>query len=584
MAMFSYRNASTILKEQSLARLSDEIKRESNLLQRSFSTMSEDVLFLSNVHAVTRLIKFSNQARGENPSATSNPYWRQQVQGLFATILRQRRNYVQIRVIGLKDGGREIVRVERNKDDIIKLVKQINLQLKGARDYYKNTIGLKRGQVYFSQINLNREQGQIESSLKPMLRFATPVFTPAGEMGGIVIINVDFRQLTASLTKSPENIRYFLTNDSGHYLVHSNVEKTFSFEFGKKNRVQDDYPGVDFLTCNNCQDYRAYDVAEKNVGIVFHTMHFDPLQKDRFLILGATASHTILNKKSSELAQTLTLPFLVIIFLLIFLKGLNTYLLSHSRKHLQEQNAILEKLVAKRTRELQSKQKQVLTIIENEQRRIGHDLHDNLGQNLTGISFMVKTLEEKLAKNKDIKKEDVMNIGHHIKESIAQTRKLASGLYPVKLEQDDFILALRELAYNVETMFDVRCHIVRDKSVIIRDKSVATHIYRIIQEAMSNAIRHGAAKNVEISVINKDEDIIFIVSDDGSGMRELTMNPDGMGITIMKYRANAINGVIEFSNNPENGATIKLTVSSKTLLQTPIPQNTKGHIDDKSAA
>jgi len=190
-------------------------------------------------------------------------------------------------------------------------------------------------------------------------------------------------------------------------------------------------------------------------------------------------------------------------------------------------------------------EKEVLEISDREQRRIGHDLHDDLCQHLAGIGLMSEVLEQKLTGKADAEALEARRIAEEVQDAIAHTRMLARGLSPTELESADLVTALAELASNATEMFRIRCRFWVEQPVTVADIAVTTHLYRIAQEAISNAVRHGTATDVAISIDLDETEAILFIRDNGSGFTEAVKNPHGMGLRIMKYRAGMIGGSLE---------------------------------------
>ena len=155
-----------------------------------------------------------------------------------------------------------------------------------------------------------------------------------------------------------------------------------------------------------------------------------------------------------------------------------------------------------------------------EQRRIGQDLHDGLGQHLTGIAFMTKVQEQKLKEQGLPHAAEAAKIVKLVNEAIHKTRELARGLSPVVPESHGLMSALQQLSAEVEDVFGVSCRLQCENPVLIHDVSVATHLYHISQEAVSNAIKHGKARKIEIGLAASDNRGVLTIRDDGSGVQE----------------------------------------------------------------
>lgn len=201
-------------------------------------------------------------------------------------------------------------------------------------------------------------------------------------------------------------------------------------------------------------------------------------------------------------------------------------------------------------------QKQILAVSGREQRRIGEDLHDGLGQVLTGVAFMSRVLERKLSAKSLPEAESAASITHLVNEAIGQTRGLARGLYPVTLESDGIMAALEELAVTTENLFNISCKFTYNRPVRIDDSASAIHLYRIVQEAVNNAIRHGKAHHIMISLDSEEDKTILTVRDDGIGFEEPPKEKKGMGINLMRYRAKMIGASLEVHGLQGHGTTV----------------------------
>lgn len=184
---------------------------------------------------------------------------------------------------------------------------------------------------------------------------------------------------------------------------------------------------------------------------------------------------------------------------------------------------------------------EMLLISGREQQRMGRDLHDSLGQQLVGISFLSKSLEAQLRELSPRDAELAAQISGFLQDAVSQSRQLAHGLYPVGMLEGGIREGLSMLADNVSTLFGVTCTVECEKSIAL-DSDRATHIYRIAQEAVNNARRHGKARDIHIALCREGDNCKLTIIDDGCGMRDATASSDGIGIRIMRYRAEAIQG------------------------------------------
>ena len=190
-------------------------------------------------------------------------------------------------------------------------------------------------------------------------------------------------------------------------------------------------------------------------------------------------------------------------------------------------------------------ERELLEISEREQRRIGHDLHDSLGQHLTGAALAGQVLEEKLAVRGMAEAADANKVVELVQEGIALSRKLAQGLHPIEVEAAGLMQALEELAATSSELLKVSCRFDCDSPVLIRDTATSMHMYRIVQEAISNAAKHGRARNIIIQLETLDDGIALRVKDDGVGLPEWLPKNTGMGLRIMAHRASMIGATFE---------------------------------------
>lgn len=188
-------------------------------------------------------------------------------------------------------------------------------------------------------------------------------------------------------------------------------------------------------------------------------------------------------------------------------------------------------------------EQELLDISGAEQRRIGQDLHDGLCQHLAGIEFRTSVLADQLANSPKAQRE-IVKIGELIREGARQARMLSRGLSPVSLEADGLMSALRELSENAADLFNNNCRFECPKPVSVEDNLVATHLYRIAQEAVSNAARHGRAKTIVVALSSTANETRLSITDDGCGFPAPADRSGGMGLRIMQYRAEMIGAVL----------------------------------------
>ena len=244
--------------------------------------------------------------------------------------------------------------------------------------------------------------------------------------------------------------------------------------------------------------------------------------------------------------------YLVVVWLLIKLRVVYGDLEARVRQRTQA----LTQQMAERERV----ERELLEISEREQRRIGRDLHDSLGQHLTGVALAGQVLEEKLAAQGLPEAKDASHMVELVQEGISLSRKMARGLHPIEIEADGLMQSLEELAAISSDLFRVSCRFECDSPVLIRDATISGNLYRMTQEAVSNAVKHGKAKNVIVQLEALDDGIALHVKDDGIGLPEKRAEGEGMGLRIMAHRASMIGGTFEAKRDPAGGTIISCTL------------------------
>jgi signal transduction histidine kinase len=203
-------------------------------------------------------------------------------------------------------------------------------------------------------------------------------------------------------------------------------------------------------------------------------------------------------------------------------------------------------------------EREIVNISETEQRRIGQDLHDGLCQYLAGLTCAASSLRDDLQKlrlNPEANSAD--ELAKLLQEAVVQTRDLARKLVPAHIDRLGLILALELLADSVTRLHGVMCTFAFHGAKPECDRHTAIHLYRIAQEAINNAIRHGGARNIAISLEAADHSMTLSVSDDGGGFSESDLQ--GTGLTIMRYRARLLGGELSIGRRNNSGTIISCT-------------------------
>ena len=231
-------------------------------------------------------------------------------------------------------------------------------------------------------------------------------------------------------------------------------------------------------------------------------------------------------------------------------------------KHVRQRTAALTQEMQERRR----LEKELIEAGEREQRRIGHDLHDSLCQHLTGTALAGQVLGQRL-KDKALPEAAAANrLVELVEEAIDLTRTLARGLHPAEMRAERFVDNFQELATGTSERFNISCKFECPQAIPLHDASTITHLYRIAQEAISNAIRHGKARHINIGLDSADGETVLTVTDDGTGLRKDAPPANGMGLRIMAYRASMIGGIFEIESLPHHGTRVTCTLPAGTVI------------------
>ncbi len=203
-------------------------------------------------------------------------------------------------------------------------------------------------------------------------------------------------------------------------------------------------------------------------------------------------------------------------------------------------------------------EREVLEISEREQRRIGQDLHDDLGQQLTAIAFFGDLLREKLEAEPSPHLHYIRRITELLEDARQSTRRLSRRLAPVDVQPDGLMDALQTLVEKTEDVFGIRCKFKAQERVLVRDGIMATHLYRMAQESVNNAIKHAQPKTITVQLSEQNGRVALSIQDDGLGIsEEAQKGAEGIGLRTMRYRAAVINASFDIRRGEPRGTIIE---------------------------
>ena len=217
-------------------------------------------------------------------------------------------------------------------------------------------------------------------------------------------------------------------------------------------------------------------------------------------------------------------------------------------RRVDERTAAYEREMVERRR----LDREIAQVADHERRRLGHDLHDKLGQHLTGTALAAQVLKEKLAARCDPETSDAEKLVRCLEEGIDFTRNLARGFFSPELRAEGLVVALQDLAETVSEQSGVDCVLHDEELIPIRDSTVANQLYRIAQEAVTNSIKHAAASHIDIRFAMDGPELCLSIVDDGIGFSDKPRSA-GLGLHLMRHAAALSGGTFDIRRNGEKG-------------------------------
>lgn len=237
-------------------------------------------------------------------------------------------------------------------------------------------------------------------------------------------------------------------------------------------------------------------------------------------------------------------------------------LLSRWRNLVQHMQARVEERTADLQREVVARkqlEREAATIAEHERRRLGRELHDSLCQHLAGTAMQAKTLARRVQAGDDRAAANADHIVHLVNRGVELARSVARGLFSPELEAEGLVSALQSLAVTTSQQHQVDCAFTHDVEPNMSPEK-ATHLYWIAREAVSNAIRHANPRHIEIQLGHRDKLAELCVTDDGKGIRRAATEHSGIGLQVMKQRAELAGGSLLMGQSGESGTVVRCAI------------------------
>jgi signal transduction histidine kinase len=211
-------------------------------------------------------------------------------------------------------------------------------------------------------------------------------------------------------------------------------------------------------------------------------------------------------------------------------------------------------------------EREFFKLLQEQREQIAYDLHDDLAQVLTAIAMKTKHLERELEGAFSTHAAVAAALVKRMNEAVGQTREIARGLCPIDAQASELVAAVRRLVADIARDHGIRCTSTSSHSVLDYSRDAAVHIYRIAQQAIDNAIRHGQATSVEVRLEQNDTHFRLCISDNGCGFQPQDSRAQGLGLRTMAFRADVIGGTFQITADPAGGTLVEVVAEISGLL------------------
>ena len=281
--------------------------------------MSDDVLFLAGVPPISGMMRTQRNAIDPLDGST-NAQWTARLTNIFERLMKANPEYLQVRLIGVENNGREIVRVDR-QNGAPRVIPFEKLQEKGRTTYFSEAIQYEPDEVYISNIELNRENGQISMPHTPVIRAAMPIYQSDGKVFGLIVINASMKYLFDLLTRDIDgNHQLYIVSKDWDFLLHPNPTKSFAFEQGAPYRLTDEWPMMrNDLDRISAQESVSLDVVtDQKLAFGTYKVSYSSHPEDHYLIFLTSAPYQqVIADALTERRQLLEVVFLILLLALL---------------------------------------------------------------------------------------------------------------------------------------------------------------------------------------------------------------------------------------------------------------------------
>jgi signal transduction histidine kinase len=523
-----------------------------DIITRELKSVESDLHYLAD-QAVLR-----NYLSGADAS-------KQDLEDEYVLFCRQKGVYDQIRYLDAFGQERIRINYHEGQPDI---VPEGELQSKAERYYFTQTMLLDRGEVFISPFDLNVEHEQIERPLKPMIRFATPVFDREGVKRGVLVLNYLGSVLLEKLAEVSVSFpgTALLLNQDGFFLRGPSPEDEWGFMLGHHRSFQTYYPDEwqalaaspqgQFRTANGLFTFRTLSprVQSPAQGQVLHVApafaRLDPDAGDASLKLVSHIPPSVLSSRATVLLRRLLLLYGVVLVLLLVL----AWYLGYTGAVRRSQGRRLAESEAR----LRTLSKQLMTAQEEERRSLSRDLHDELGQVVTAVTL---DLQRAAQAGDDTKKDELIGRAlHGAGRLLDSIHEISARLRPTLLDD----LGLKDAVQSFLGEYEHRTGIVPRAELRFEQDhlppAVSESIYRILQEALTNVAKHARCPEVFVELYVAPGQVALAVRDVGVGFAPAAVDGKHLGLLGMRERAELLEGTFVVRAAPGKGTEIRVTL------------------------
>ena len=577
-----YNKTTDLLVQHALENIAAEISETGSQLQTHIDHQRRDTLFIARTPPIQGMLRALKNNNYDKKGKSTYRQWEKRVQEIFIAILKSKPSYLQIRF--LDQNGQELVDVHHElKKDEYHIHSKNGLQDKSNSIYVKETLKLAVGSIYLSEINLNREHGEVSKPHTEVLRSATPVYDEqTGKLSGLVVVNVEIGSELRNIQKNiqDKNSEIFITNDHGGYLLHPDKTKAYGFDLGKRFRIQEDFPPLAnlFLPDNKDTRFTLYPKDTKGIHVVsFVKIPFDPVHPERFIAVGISELYaSIVAKQSNVQSAVVNLAVImavVVMLIAVFFsyrlalpikniaRVMDDYInnrvskvnmpfddnsevgdlarryhsliaeVEDAKAHLKGLNRNLEVLVEERTADLN------VSRIEAERAnaakseflsRMSHELRTPMNA-ILGFGQILDMESESFNEIQQTNIREILQAGYHLLDLINEVLDLS------RIESGKFEISMEDVFLDdvVKKSLSLISSQAKDRQIEIVDKLSSsgyvvradyTRVKQVLLNLLSNAVKYNS-ENGQITLEavqseSKPDRIIISVADTGKGLTE----------------------------------------------------------------